>query len=95
MAFLGGEPSSRRVPGLEAGEAPSPDLPPCAMNGPMGTADDQETFRPGDEDCSDNQAWRTLGTVFGCFRLFWAAFRGFRGHRRVYVTQHKGVCHPT
>jgi hypothetical protein len=43
MAFLGGEPSSRRVPGLEAGEAPSPDLPPCGVNGRTRTSDETVT----------------------------------------------------
>ena len=94
MGFLCGYPISRGVPGLEAGETASPDLPTCGMNGPMGTEDDQEALRPAEEACSGNQAWRTLGTVFGCFRRFGAVFRGFRGHRRVYVSQQRGACQP-
>lgn len=43
MAFLGGHPTSRGVPGWEAGEAASPDLPTCAVNGRLRTADETLT----------------------------------------------------
>lgn len=39
-AFLCGYPISRGVPGWEAGEAASPDLPTCRVNGRIRTADE-------------------------------------------------------
>ena len=43
MAFLGGDPTSRGVPGWEAGEAASPDLATICENGRIQTADETLT----------------------------------------------------
>ena len=79
MAFLCGYPISCGVPGWEAWETTCLVLATCCVSGPMGTADDEETLRPGEEDGSGDECrrvWAQNGTFCGQNGTF-------RGHRHL------------